>query len=643
MNFFKCSLKAIALLPVIILLASALQAQELPDDQYNINELMEKAGEAFDLSDHEAVLLLDKKYIRLFHDATYTRYFHHIILINSESAAEKYGTTAVVFDKAHCRFGLRKAGAWKDGQWYNTEPGDLKEKIPDALINAEDYNTIHEIIIPYKSLKPPFIIEVSYAIEDRGPFQKGEEGLWLFARKLPVLQSEFSFELPAGSLPNLYGPTSVPEPVLTTDEEYGLDKYTWTMGPLKAIPQPYNPDPAKEVPYITWSTWKDWKTFGENLSGFFTEAMRLDDKMKSVVNSLTRYSRTDKNKALAIAQYIQDNIRYIDYPSEFWLQFPRPALLTYASGYAHRLDKAVLAATLFQQAGLKPRFIYIGRGYGDIHRGVPLVARMNDISVWILGENLSVCYNPETGNISGRNDVVYNRLIWLPGHTDNPSVRMASVKEPSRFDIHIELAYDENREVISGWGYFSADKIFNPHDDMAGLESESRDYLEKFVSNLISGARLVEFNPGEFSRSAVKVGLGFVLDKSGIKNGEQINIIINEPYGGILDNLPENIELKRSARASNAYLPCKMIQKIELAINMDNLEIIYHPDNDSLDNSAGYFAIGTVGNNNRLIFTKTLDIKDTIYPPEEWPSLRDLLRAETDENNGKISLRVKTD
>jgi hypothetical protein len=161
------------------------------------------------------------------------------------------------------------------------------------------------------------------------------------------------------------------------------------------------------------------------------------------------------------------------------------------------------------------------------------------------------------------------------------------------------------------------------------------------VSGLIKGARLTAFNPRTFDRPVVSMGFHIELQKSEIEKDNIFNITVAEPYGGIMSSLDENIEPRQSERASNAYLACKMVQKIVINVNLDNLNIISRPASDSLENAAGYFAITTGTDDNALTFTRTISIKDTIYPPSEWPLLRELLLAEMDESNHIIELELK--
>ncbi len=606
----------------------------------DISELLKVAEKSFDLSGEDAVILFDSKEVNWLHNGKLLTHIHRIIWINTEIAKRKYGDHRIPYDDAHCYFKEITVRTWRDGQWWVTGSTGVVETLPFKLEKAYDYTNMREMMLLHNGIELPCILEIAYTIGDKEPFRSGAEGLWTFSREEPVIQSWFTYGLPAGQMPNLFTSEDVPEPEKDTDEELGLDIYRWKMGPLEAIPRPHTDDPVGYIPHIIWSTWRNWKEYGNYLNDSFKTATRLDESLKKSLDSLLVNARTIPEKADLIAEFINKRVRFIDYPEHYWWPSPRQALRTYKTAYGHRLDRAILAAALFEEAGIKPCPVFLGKSYGLVDEGVPALSRMVGVGLWVSGDDLEAYYDPASGTVFNGLTRIYNRTIWFPGFDDKPSVLTTAENKQSYIEVRIDLAFDTQKDCFTGNGYLCADNCFSPYDRMEGLAQESKKYLGSVVSSLIKGAEVTGFNPSVFNRSRVVMGFELELEKPEQDESGRLKIIVGEPSGGVFDHLPADVHLYHQMRSSQVQIPCLMNQVVELRLDLEGLDVIYHATDQSLENGAGSFSIKTHRKDNKIVITRKLNLTKTIYQPEEWLALRSLLLSDSHEKNQTLFLKT---
>jgi hypothetical protein len=606
----------------------------------DISVLLKAAENRFDLSKEDAVILFDGKKIYWLDDGRLVTYVHRIIWINTEIAKGKYGDHRIRYDGTHCNFNVTTVRTWRDGQWWETGPTGIVETLPFELEKAYDYTNMREMMLLHNGIELPCILEIAYSIEDKEPFRRGAEGLWTFTREEPAVLSWFTYGLPAGKNPNVFTSKDVPRPEKYADEEPGLDIYRWMMGPLDAIPRPHTDDPVANISHIAWSTWENWREYGNYLNELFKAATKLDEPLKRSLDSLIADARTDTEKADLIAEFINKVTRFIYYPEHYWWPSVRLASRIYATAYGHRLDRAILAAALFKEAGIETHPVFLGKGYGQVDEGVPSLSRMAGIGVWVSGDNLEAYYDPASGIVSNGSARIYNRTVWSPGFEDKPIVRINDDNKQSLIEVRIDLAFDTKKDCFNGTGYFYADNCFNPYDRMEGLAKESITCLGSVVSSLIKGAEVTGFNPSVFNRSRVVLGFELELKKPEPDYLGRLQIVIGEPSGGIYDHLPGDVHLYHQTRSSRINLPCLMNQIVELRLDLKGLDIIYHATDQTAENGAGSFSIKTNQKDSKIVITRKLNLTKTIYQPEEWSILRTLLLADSHEKNQTLLLKT---
>jgi len=622
---------------------STTKAQRSVCGKQDISKLIAVAEKEFDLTGEDAVLLFDGQELHWLPDGRLVRHIHRIILINTNIGMYRYGDHRIPYDDTHCTLKVVTVRTWRDGQWWETGPTGIVSTLPYELDHAFDYTNMRETMLLHNGIEKPCILEVAYSIEDREPFRQGVEELWTFARDEPAVQSWFTLGLPMGQKPHVSVSEGVPEAEKDTDRERGLDIYSWKMGPVDAIPRPRTDDAAAHVPHIVWSTWDSWEDYGNELSRAFRSAMTIDEHLKKYLDSLLESARTDGEKADLIAGFINDRVSSVSYPEHYWWFIPREAIRTYATAYGHRLDRAVLAAAMFKEAGLRADPMFLGVGYGAVDEGIPTLALMTGISVAVSGDNLEAYYDPSSGTVSNGVSRIYGRTVWLPGSGDRPGVNLSGENEQSMIDVSISLSFDKKEKKFTGTGYYYADNGFSRYDRMEGLAGEAMTFLGSVITGILDGAKVTAFNPSRFSRLGVEMGLEVELKKPEPDDLGRLQLVIGEPSGGVFDQLPDNIRLYHKERSSPVRIASLMKQRVQLRLDLNGLDVVYYPFDQIIENDAGCFSI-TVGKaEDRITITRELELTRSIYQPEEWPALRALLLADRHERNQTLLVKTAED
>ncbi|HEB84473.1 MAG TPA: DUF3857 domain-containing protein, partial [Bacteroidetes bacterium] len=257
----RCAMKrALATITLAGLLTAALVSPSKAEPmsisgEQDIGALMRTAGEIYDLENEDAVFLFKGRKEYWTPDGRRITMMHRITWLRTEYAINRYADLRIPWDSAHQTFRKTALRTWRDNKWIVSGPTAVVETLPFAVDRADDYTNMRETMLLHDGIELPCIIETAYVIEDVEPYRDGASGVWTFPRGEPAVMVSFTLGVPAGSVPHYAVHGDIPRPVKGSDEERGLDTYTFTMNQVNALPRPRTDEMIREVPRVTWSTW----------------------------------------------------------------------------------------------------------------------------------------------------------------------------------------------------------------------------------------------------------------------------------------------------------------------------------------------------------------------------------------------------
>jgi len=211
------------LMVLCLIFSTSLFAQESIDGVHDIEDMLAKAGQRFDLENEDAVFLLDSKDVRWLPDGRLSTMIHQIIWINTDYGVDHFGDHRIPYDSEHCDFKVTTIRTWMDGKWWVTGETGIVETLPYAVNKAYDYSNVREMMLLHNGIELPCILEVKYTIEDKEPFRGGAEGLWTFMRDEPCVLSSFCVGVPESQELNYYISKEGLEFKKSSDSDNGLN------------------------------------------------------------------------------------------------------------------------------------------------------------------------------------------------------------------------------------------------------------------------------------------------------------------------------------------------------------------------------------------------------------------------------------
>jgi hypothetical protein len=620
----------------VIVAVSPTFGQRSYDDRVDIAQLWTSAVQHFDTAGQDVIVLSEGQSVTRYPDGRFATTVHRIQWVNSSLSVDECGDVRVPFDQEHCTFTPLAIRTWRDGQWWPSDSTGVVETLPFELERAYDYAGMREMMLLLNGMAVPCIIEVAYRIEDKTPFRTNEEGLWMFTRTDPAVESWFEFSAPSGTKLNVAVSGGEALRESHVDPKTGLEKTVWRMQNLPAQPDPHGLDPAADGPHLVWSTWNNWQDLGTLLNTAFSVDKAHESALRVAVDSLSNKARTIDDLVKSIADFVNDRVTLVEYAESYWWTNPRSVERIYETAYAHRLDRCVLAAALFRLAGFKAEPLFESKSPAPVELDVASLARFSGMKLSINREGVSAVYDPSDGTISSGDVKLYGHTVWLLGSDATPHF-VEPVK--GTLETRIDLKFDKEKSGWGGSGMFAAVGGLCPFDQMTCLDGGGKEYVGTVVESLFEGVSVDDYSPERFDASSLAVGFSIKLDSIKPDDFGRTVLSIGEPEGGIISHLPAQAELFRKELRSSIYLPYLMNQKIEIRLDTTGHQIVYRPEDVSLKNAAGSFSLTTVIKNGQMVLVRELHLEKTLYQPADWRELRDLLLAECQKNNGLIILK----
>jgi len=648
---------ALAVAGVLLSVGSSGAAPMDAVGRYDIGDLMERARTAWDIDELDAVILLDRQSIGLTEDGARTTRVHRIVWMSTELALETYGDLRVPWNSETCELRVVSLRTWRDDRWWPDE-SELSETaivptIPSAVQRAPDYTGIRETMLLHDGVELPCIVETVYDVTERplelpvdwaravhgadAEVPNGRGGMWVFQKDDPCVVSRLDVSAPAGlDLRHETLDGAPPNPISERSEEHGI-RYTWEMEELGRTPRPLTDHPEAYSARVIWSTWPDWRTLGCALLATFDGAAVLSETLEDSVEALVAHDPSDWSRAQAVAEFISETTRPVRYPDRFWQLAPRPAGRTWETAYAHRLDRAVLAAALFRKTGLVAHPLYLGTGREIAESStVASLSQLDGPFLAIEGPGLRAVYDPVASTLTHPSDAARALATWaLDGNGGHPSDPAPT--EAAGFELLMEVVQGE--DGWSGTGYLSASGCMSPHARMLGLEDEAPSHLASVAASALPGAELAEWSALEFGPRRVVCGFTFGFDAGEPDDYGRCTLELGDPSGSVLSRMPADVHLYEAERESQVILCSPLRQTLTLRVTPEDVEAVYVPEDVSFSNAAGSFSLtAKTDSDGELTLKRTLELESSRFESAQWPALRELLLAETHERNRTLLL-----
>jgi len=591
-------LRAVPVAPLLIaalVLLFAVPTGAAPESAvggHDIGGLMAAAEEHYDLTKLDAVLLLEDLTVTVAAGSRRTT-VHHVVWLGTEIGLNAYADLRIPHNTDTSTLEVIALRTWMDGRWWPDEskisPTAVVETTPGAIQSADDYTTMREMMLLHDGIELPCIVETVYSITERRLREYGFDGLWIFPKADPAVVTSLTIDVPKGTILHHAERNGAPEPTVDRSDA-GVDTYVWRAELVDRLARPLTGGPTAYAPHVAWSTWENWRALGEAVANSVRGSASLDEALADSVVNLIDDRPVPFARAQAVVDFVNETTRAVRYNDSHWQFAPRDAVRTWNTAYGHRLDRAVLAVALFEEAGCAVTPAFRSDAFWRTDDEVPTLARFDGLLLYL--SDIGALYDPLNGTLLHGGAGLTGRSLWLAGRDDSPSL---VVREgPSACELVLSIEPGEE----AGW----------------------------------TGSGIL-----------VTTGTLSCSDDSGRTRFE-----LGDPAGGLLASLPGDVHLYVEHRDSPVMLPDAVVQTLTLRVDVGDREVVRVPEEVTVENDIGRFRLTVEHEGSEITITREVAVSPgsgddagngaLMIGSAEWPLLRALLLEEADPRNRTVLL-----
>ena len=322
------------------------------------------------IADVPAVVLRNEQSVAIDGDGTITTTTNYAVRILTNSGrdeADAHEVYATDGGKVREITAWLIRGAGGAGKKY-----DKKETLDIALATNDVYNEMRvKVIDASRDAQPGDVFGYQAVTEERSVFSQTD---FAFQRRLPVLFSKFS-----ANLPNGWRADSITFNRAEVKPSVNGSAYTWELRDLQPIrPEPMSPKVSSLAPRLAVSyfppenvgsamplrAFKNWSDVARFMANIEDQQATIDDALAAKAKDLTKDAATEMDKIRAIGRYVQQT-QYISIQTNLANgggYKPHLATEVFAKNYGDCKDKANLMRAMLSVVKIPAYLVSIYSG-----------------------------------------------------------------------------------------------------------------------------------------------------------------------------------------------------------------------------------------------------------------------------------------
>ncbi|MDR0969029.1 MAG: DUF3857 domain-containing protein [Lentimicrobiaceae bacterium] len=279
-------------------------------------------------------------------------HYKRLKLISNRSFFSSFGETFIIYNPEFQQLIINESYTIRPGgSRIETPENAFNPGLPFSCTDCERYNGMREMIITHTALEYNAIIVLSYTIRTKPEFVKEFMETIELVESAPISSYTVSINIPKSKKINYLLLNSDNKPKIS--ETKGTT-YTWEFENLKqSTIESYLPNNASLYPILLLSTYKDLAHAYFTLvdqEAFKTYAL---PQSKKLLSEITNDTLSALNNALAIRNFVVDNIRLNTINFKYNNFVVAPATKTWQSNCGNAIEKTVLLTALLNEAGFQ--------------------------------------------------------------------------------------------------------------------------------------------------------------------------------------------------------------------------------------------------------------------------------------------------
>ena len=286
-----------------------------------------------------------------------------------------YGMAAVSFNPHRKITGLRGWCIPVQGKDYEVKDKEAVEVALPKIAGSELISDVKEKLLQIPAPDPGSVVGYEYE-EDEQPMVL--QDVWMFQREIPSRELHYSLQLPSGweyKASWINSAEIKPTPG-------GNNHWEWVMNDVKGIRKEAEMPPIEGVAGqmivsffppggASRNGFTGWLEMGNWYSNLTNGRRDASPEITQQVAALTASARTPLDKMKALAQFVQNDIRYVAIELGIGGWQPHAASEVFVHRYGDCKDKATLLSSMLSQVGIESFYVVINSERGYVTPEVP--------------------------------------------------------------------------------------------------------------------------------------------------------------------------------------------------------------------------------------------------------------------------------
>lgn len=286
-----------------------------------------------------------------------------------------YGMAAVSFNPHRKITGLRGWCIPVQGKDYEVKDKEAVEVALPKIAGSELISDVKEKLLQIPAPEPGSVVGYEYE-EDEQPMVL--QDVWMFQREIPGRELHYSLQLPSGweyKASWINSAEIKPTPG-------GSNHWEWVMNDVKGIRKEAEMPPIEGVAGqmivsffppggASRNGFTGWLEMGNWYSNLTNGRRDASPEITRQVAALTASARTPLDKMKALAQFVQNDIRYVAIELGIGGWQPHAASEVFVHRYGDCKDKATLLSSMLSQVGIESFYVVINSERGYVTPEVP--------------------------------------------------------------------------------------------------------------------------------------------------------------------------------------------------------------------------------------------------------------------------------
>jgi hypothetical protein len=578
-----------------------------------------------------------------------------------------YGMAAVSFNPHRKITGLRGWCIPVQGKDYEVKDKEAVEVALPKIAGSELISDVKEKLLQIPAPDPGSVVGYEYE-EDEQPMVL--QDVWMFQREIPGRELHYSLQLPSGweyKASWINSAEIKPTPG-------GNNHWEWVMNDVKGIRKEEEMPPIEGVAGqmivsffppggASRNGFTGWLEMGNWYSNLTNGRRDASPEITQQVAALTASARTPLDKMKALAQFVQNDIRYVAIELGIGGWQPHAASEVFVHRYGDCKDKATLLSSMLSQVGIESFYVVINSergyvtpevpanvgGFNHVVLAIKLPANVSDLSLVATIQHprlgTLLYFDPTNeltpfGEIGGYLQANYGLLVTSEGGElvelpRQPSA-MNSIQRSGKLTLDplgtLKGEVSETRVGDRAWAERwrlrsvtkSADQI-KPIEDLLASSLSLFNITQASVTNLNRTDQPFGFHYAFEARGYAKNAGGLLLVRPRV---------LGVKTSGLLETKEPRtfpIEFEGSSRDTDTF---------EIAIPAGYVVDDIPPSVDADYSFASYHAKTEV-NGNLIHYSRTLEVKELSVPVARADDLKKFYRIIASDERNTVVLKTK--